>query len=379
MIYPTAWVEIDLKAIRRNVRTMRQLAQAQYGGGRAEKPEILTVIKSGAYGHGMLEVASVLDRMRVKYFGVSDVAEGVALRKAGFRQRILMFETTLPDYAKDIVEYDLIPTLCNRELAERLNQVAKIRQKTLEVHIKVDTGMGRLGVPLTDAYDFIGMIRSLSHLHISGLYTHFPMADTNPSFTRWQIRQLGDLLLRLRKEGIVLSQVHAANSAGLIGFKTSLFNLSRPGLMIYGLYPHPKLKRRVRLDPAMSIKSRVIFIKDISQGQGVSYGHTFVAKRRMRIATLPIGYSNGYFRNFSNCTTVLIDGKRCPVVGNVTMDQIMVDISRVPCVHLGDEAVILGRQKDQEITADELAKTVNTINYEILCSLGSRLPRVYIE
>jgi alanine racemase len=379
MIYPTAWAEIDLKAIRQNVRAMRQLVQAQSESGRTAIPEIVAVIKSGAYGHGMLEVAAVLDRMGIRYFGVSDVAEGVALRKAGFKQRILMFETTLPDHAKDIVGYDLIPTLCNWELAESLNRAAKTGRKTLEVHIKVDTGMGRLGVPLAEAQDFIGGIHALSHLRIGGLYTHFPVADTNPAFTRRQIRQLSELLSVLREEGIEIPDIHAANSAGLAGFKTSLFNLSRPGLMIYGLYPHPNLRRRVALKPAMRVKTRVIFIKDIAKGQGVSYGHTFEAPRRMRIAVLPIGYSNGYFRVFSNRAAVLIAGKRCPVVGNVTMDQIMVDVSRVPSVRLGDEAVILGRQKDQVITADELAKIVKTINYEILCSLGSRLPRVYID
>jgi len=379
------WAEIDLKALRFNLRQIRKQTTffrtkrtgVPHSRGISRRSGILAVIKADAYGHGMLKVASVLNREGVDIFGVSDIAEGILLRKNGIKRPILLFESTLPSLARDILEYNLTPTVCTLTLASSLNTHAKRMNRKVDIHVKVDTGMGRLGIWHQDARNFLGQVRKYPHLSVRGLYTHFPLADTNPRFTRKQIMDFSQLIKGLNKEGLSVSHLHAANSAGLMGHSTPFLNLARPGLMLYGLYPDERLKKKITLKPAMSVKCRIIFLKKVSRGRGISYGHTFIAPRDMTVATLPIGYSDGYLRALSSKASVLINGKRCPVLGRVTMDQIIVDVSHVPAAKLGTTVVILGQQKKQKISADELALHAGTINYEIVCSLGNRLPRIY--
>lgn len=363
-----AWAEIDLAALCHNYKVLRRM------GG-----ELLPVIKADAYGHGMLEAAGELDRLGVKIFGVSDVAEGIQLRNNGFKQQILLLESPLPDRAVEILRYDLTPAVHTLELASALDKAAKARHKKLRVHIKVDTGMGRLGIWHEEAFHFVQKVRGLSNLVIDGILTHFPMADTDRAFTQKQIKDFERLLASLEKYDLAVRYIHAANSTGLSAYRRGIFNLARPGLMLYGLYPTANLKAKIKLKPVMSVKARVIYVKPLAKGRGVNYGHTFVAKKNMKAATLAIGYSDGYFRCFSNKADVLIHGRRCPVIGNVTMDQIVVDVSRVKNVKAGDVAVILGRDKGQNISAEELAKLAGTINYEVVCNLGNRVGRVYHE
>lgn len=363
------WAEVDLKAIRHNYQEIKRIASRQI--------EVLPVIKADAYGHGMIPVATLLNRRGVRFLGVSNVNEGKALRKHGINKTILLFESTLPDLAEDIVDYDLTPTICTLSLAAALNRYAKFKNKRIGVHIKVDTGMGRLGVWHREAREFIKKVLQYSHLSLQGLYTHFPVADTDREFTKNQLKQLARLLYGLRKISVIIPFIHAANSMGLIGYGNHILNLARPGLMLYGLYPRSNLQNKVKLRPALSIKSKIIFLKEFSKGQGVSYGRTFIAKKKMKVATLPIGYSDGYLRCLSNKSHVLINGQRCPVVGRVTMDQTMVDVTQIKSTWLGQEVVILGSQKNQTISADDLAKKASTISYEIVCSLGNSLPRVY--
>ena len=380
------WVDIDLHALRRNFKAIKRLAHKNFVGslpkaGRASKlkniPAILPVIKADAYGHGMLKVAHVLNKMDVGIFGVSDVAEGIQLRKSGIKKPILLFESTLSSFAKDIIDYRLTPSVCTLALASALNKYAKSKKRILDIHVSVDTGMGRLGIVYEEAEDFIEKIMKLKNLSMKGIYTHLPIADTNPKFTKKQFRKLADLVKRLDQHALVIPFIHAANSMGLAGYKTHILNLARPGLMLYGLYPVESLRKKIKLTPVMSVKSRIVFIKRIAKGSGISYGHTFIAPRNMKIAVLSIGYNDGYFRAFSNRASVLVKGKKCPVVGRVTMDQIMVDVTKVKSVSLGEEAVVLGKQEKNEISADSLAELANTINYEIVCSLGNRNPRIY--
>ncbi|MCK5581711.1 MAG: alanine racemase [Candidatus Omnitrophica bacterium] len=379
----SAWAEIDLKAVRHNYRVLKQLAIVQLASsgkavsGKKQRQELLAVVKADAYGHGMLQVASAVDKLGVKFLGVSDVPEGILLRKHGIKRPILLFETALPPQAKEIVDYELTPTLCTLTMASSINTYAKAVNKKVNVQVKIDTGMGRLGVWHQGAENFIEQCHKFANLSIKGIYTHFPLADTNRRFTQQQMKQLQELIAKLKKEGHSLDYVHASNSMGLAGYKTEMFNLVRPGLMLYGLYPSAKLKSKVVLKPAMRIKAKVLFVKKISCGMGISYGHTFIAEKDMTVATLPIGYSNGYHRCLSNKASVLINGQRCPVVGRVTMDQIMVDVSHVKSVRIGTEAVVLGTQKKGAVSADELARHAETINYEIVCSLGNQLPRIY--
>lgn len=382
------WAEIDLSAIRHNFQVLKSIGAKKFSsrvsiGRRSHPVEILPVIKADAYGHGMIEVAAELESLGVKIFGVSDVVEGMDLRRNGFKNDILLLESSLPAFASEIVSCSLTPSVCTLELAAALNRHAQARAQKVKIHIKVDTGMGRLGVWHKDAPKFVQQVAQFPNLIIAGIFTHFPLAEGNRSFTEKQIKDFRDLLVSLGKAGRNIHYLHAANSAGLSQYDTDIFNLARPGLMLYGLYPAPSpwasenLKKKIKLKPAMSVKTQVIYVKSVSKGRGISYGHTFVAKKNMKLATLAIGYSDGYFRGFSNKSSVLIHGRRCPVVGNVTMDQIMVDVSALKSVKVGDIAVVLGKDKKQNISAEELAQHAGTINYEIVCNLGNRLPRIY--
>jgi len=381
-----AWIEVDLKAIRHNFTEIKKLAARNFvrkplsrknPAKRTSCPDVLCVVKADAYGHGMIRVATALRRLGVNFWGVSDVTEGIQLRKNGFKEPILLLGTPLPTQVKDIADFNLMPTVCTVSLAAALNNYARKINRKIDIHLKIDTGMGRLGVWHQQAWDFMNQLLRYSYLNLYGLYTHFPVADTDSQFTRQQIAMLGDLVNEFDREGIIIPYIHAANSMGLAQYRSDLFNLVRPGLMIYGQYPSPTLKRKIALRPAMSVKARIIFLKRIPAGQGISYGHIFTAPRDMTVATLEIGYNDGYLRCLSNKTHVLINGQRCPVVGRVTMDQIMVDVSRIKNPAIGMEVTLLGQDKREMIAADELAQIAGTISYEILCSLGNRLPRVY--
>ncbi len=376
-IFPLTWAEIDRRAIVKNYKNVRTLSLRTHRARGQVLVGVLAVVKADAYGHGMLETAKALAKSGVEFFGVSDVREGVALRKAGIRKPVLLFESTLPALTKMIVDHNLTPTVCTKEFARSLNDYARSKGKKVDIHVKVDTGMGRLGIWHKDALEFINGLLKFPYLSIKGIYTHFPSADTDRSFTEKQIKQLTELVRKLDRKGCVVPYVHAANSMGLADYPGKILNLARAGLMLYGLYPSESIKRKVKLIPAMTVKARIIFLKRIAKGRSVSYGRTFIAKKNMTVATLPVGYNDGYWRVFSNKADVLVAGKRCRVLGRVTMDQIMVDVSKVKNVKLGDEAVLLGRQGSQEISADELSKLADTIHYEIVCSLGNRLPKVY--
>ena len=242
--------------------------------------------------------------------------------------------------------------------------------------------MGRLGVNEDQALGFVQTVREqCPNLVLEGVYTHFPVADSDRDFTLGQMRRFRDIVYSLGNQFITFEYVHAGNSMGLGDYKSDLFNLARPGIMLYGVYPREDLKKKVLLKPVMSVKTRIIFVQTIAKGRGISYGHTFKAKEDITVAVLPIGYSNGYLRSLSNKAFVLVEGVRCPVVGRVTMDQVIVDVTaatlsgRIP--KIGDEVVIMGDQKGASVSVDEVALWAGTISYEILCSLGNHQPRVY--
>jgi alanine racemase len=372
------WAEIDLNAMAANFAELKKLAAKNmaYNAG------LIPVIKADAYGHGMLATAQCLDAQGCSLFAVSNVSEGIALRRAGFKQKVLLFESTLPQDAAAIVENQLTPTVCTLDLAQAIDAQAIAAGVQVPVHIKVDTGMGRLGVDEEDALAFVEKLRGdHPRLVLEGLYTHFPLAETDREFTFGQMRRFRDIVYAMENQFITFTYVHAGNSMGLGDYKSELFNLARPGLMLYGLYPSEELKKKVALHPVMAVKTRIIFVKTIAKGHGVSYGHTFKAKDDMTVAVLPIGYSNGYLRSLSNTGFVLVRGLRCPVIGRVTMDQVIVDVTPLGMSgnlpRLGEEVVLLGNQKGANISADEVAHWAGTISYEILCSLGNNLPRIY--
>ncbi len=378
VVHPPTWCEIDLKALAHNFEQLQKVAAKNM----SHSLGIVPVIKADAYGHGMVQVAECLRECGCKYWGVSNTTEGVTLRATGFQQKVLLFESTLASEARDIVEYKLTPTVCSLEMAQALDRCAHQAGIQIPVHIKIDTGMGRLGVNEEQALPFVESLKAqCPNLILEGIYTHLPLADTDRDFTLGQMRRFRDIVYSLENQFITFTYVHAGNSMGLGDYKSDLFNLARPGIMLYGVYPLEDLKKKVHLKPVMSVKARIIFVQTIARGRGISYGHTFKAKEDITVAVLSIGYSNGYLRSLSNKAFVLVAGVRCPVVGRVTMDQIIVDITAVTLSghipKIGDEAVIMGVQKGSTISADEIAQWADTISYEILCSLGSRLPRIY--
>ncbi len=366
------WIEVDTAALRHNLRCLKKAA------GKGTK--LLGVVKANAYGHGMVEVARILRREKIDWLGVADVKEGIELRQKGVGGPILVFENILPfsHFINALFRYRLTPTVCSIPLAKSINRVAKRQKRRKKIHLKIDTGMGRLGVGCEDFSNFVKEIKNYPFLDIEGIYTHFPVADTNRAFTRKQVNILKRLKNVLAKEGIVPKYVHAANSMGLVSYHFPELNLARVGLMMYGLHPISTTKRHFPLKPVMAVKSRITFLKEVRTGQSISYGRTFIASRPIRVAVIPLGYNDGYCRLFSNKASVLIHGKRCPVVGRVTMDMTMVDVSKVKGVSLGDEVVICGKQGKSEISVDELARLSGTINYEVVCHFGACLPHVYL-
>jgi len=340
------------------------------------RPEtkILVTVKADAYGHGLIPVSKRLVANGVDFFGVASIDEGIKLRKAGIKIPILVLGLILKKHIQPLFDYCLTPTVCDEDFAQALDTRARKLNKKLSLHIKVDTGMGRIGILHDDAFALVKKIHKLKSIIIEGIFTHFPFADLNRKFTDFQIKLFNKLVADLKKSGIIIPLVHAANSIGLIYYKDSHFTMVRPGLVIYGL--HPKEGLRINLKPVLSLKTRVIFVKQVPAGYGISYGHAYVTRCTTRIVTLPIGYGDGYPRNLSNLASVLIGGRRFKISGRICMDQIMVDVgTQKP--QIGDEVVLIGRQVKQRITVEELANLSGTIPYEIVCGLGSRIPRIY--
>jgi alanine racemase len=370
-----AWVEIDLGALRHNFREVRKLSRARMDPVLNRDIGVLSVVKADGYGHGMLNAVKVIAGEGGSFFAVSNISEALVLRSHAPRSRILLFEAVFPEIAADIVKYDLVPALCTVDMARALDRAALRAGKLFPVHIKVDTGMSRMGVPYRDLAAFVEQCLELDHIYIEGLFTHFPVADSDPAFTRRQVDLFSELAAGLTRQGVAFRYLHAANSMGLAAYKNRYFNLTRPGVMLYGLYPDARLRGKVDLRPVMTVKTRVLLVKRIPARHGISYGHTARTVRAKPAAVLAIGYSDGYFRSLSGKGKVLLNGRLCPVLGRVTMDQIIVDISRAGRVRVGDTAVILGRQGRAVVSAEDIAAWAGTINYEVTCSLGSRLPR----
>lgn len=367
--YYRCWVEVDLAAIRRNVAALRHRI------GPARK--LLAVVKADAYGHGLTQVAGALMQTDIHGFAVATLAEALTVRQlGGAGWPILLFGAALPFELDKLVEQSIIPTIGSVAAARELDQVAAAHNRRVAVHVEIDTGMGRMGLWHEDAPAQLHEIQTLPHLRVTGLYTHFPSADENLDVTRQELATF----TRLAEPPLLR---HAANSAALLNLPESHLDAVRPGLLLYGILPalcgDNAAAASHDFTPALTFKSRVAFVKDVSAGRSISYGQTFVAPRPMRIATIACGYADGFSRHLSNSAEVLVGGARCPVVGRVTMDQVMVDVSRVADVRSGMEVVLLGRQDPEEITATEMAGWAGTIAWEVLCGItkSARVPRLY--
>ncbi len=366
--YRPTWAQVNLNNLEHNFKEVKSLLPSEV--------KVLVTVKADAYGHGIISVSKRLSACGVDYLGVASIDEGVKLRKAGIKTPILLLGLILKKDIQPLFTYQLTPTVCDKEMACFLNTKAGRLKKPIRLHIKVDTGMGRIGILHNDAFKLVKDIHKLKNIIIEGIFTHFAFADLNREFTVSQINLFKKLVSDLRKKGIIIPLVHAANSIGLIDYKDSHFTMVRPGLFIYGLYPKENLS--INLRPVLALKTRVVFIKQVPPGYGISYGRTYITKKLTRIITLPIGYGDGYPRNLSNLAPLLIAGRRFRISGRICMDQIMVDVGNFK-PKIGDEVVLIGRQGRQKITAEELADLSGTISYEIVCGLGSRIPRIYIS
>ncbi len=366
------WVEIDLDAIAHNVRAVCKKI--------GEDIKILAVVKADAYGHGAIETSRVLLKNGVELLGVAIPEEGIELRQAGINASIIILGSLLPEQLDSVVAFSLTPTICDRLIAKELSYRAQKLHRKLKIHIKVDTGMGRLGVRHEDAVNFVKEIKHLNNLEIEGIYTHLATSDEeDKGFAYEQIGLFINVLKQLDAQNIHIPLKHAANSGAILDIPASYFNMVRPGLVLYGLYPSNSVSRSIRLQPAMTFKTRIAYIKDVQKGVTIGYGRTYKTSKLSRIATLPVGYVDGYSRSFSNRGEVIVNGYRAPIIGRVCMDQCIIDVSAVPDVSIGNEVVLYGKQQSEEIPVETAASLIGTIPYEIVCTVGKRVPRVYVS
>jgi len=362
------WAEIDLDAIAHNVRAIR----AKIG----RRVKMLAAVKADAYGHGAVPVSCTALEHGADMLGVATVEEAVELRENEVAAPILILGCVLPEEAEAVVEHGLAATVCDLAVAEALSRSAVAQAKRVSVHVKVDTGMGRIGVRPDEALEFVRRIVRLHGLSLDGLFTHFPSADeTDKTFTRQQIAAFSQVIQELEADGIRIPLKHAANSAAILDLPESYFDMVRPGLILYGLHPSPDVQRSMALKPAMTLKTRVVFLKDVPAGTPLSYSRTFTTRRPSRIATLPIGYADGLSRGLSNKGAALIRGQRAAVVGRICMDQCLADVTDIPGAAVGDEVVVYGTQGGERISIEEVAQVVGTIPYEITCAVSRRVPR----
>lgn len=364
------WVEIDLDSLRKNFRAVKEKV--------GQNRKILAAVKADAYGHGALEISKTLQEEGVDMLGVASVDEAIELKRGGIGCPIVILSPTTIDLAPFIVENDFRSNVSNFEYAECLSRIASRMDKKAKVHIEIDTGMGRTGIRWSEALSFVRKLLGLEGIYLEGIFTHFASAEENSAYTEDQIEKFFNLLAQLEKYKIKIPLKHCANSAGVLNYPSSYLNMVRPGLVIYGLFPSPA-PRSLNITPIMSFKTRVVHIQRVPKGNSISYGRTFFTQRNSIIATISVGYGDGYSRKLSNKGEVIIRGKRAKIVGAVCMDLTMVDCTHIEGVQLGDEVTLIGRDGMEELTPDEIASLIDTISYEVTSSIGPRVPRIFVR
>lgn len=368
-----SWAEIRLADIAYNIAQLRRCI--------GDDTLFMAVVKADGYGHGAYRVAQTAIDAGARWLGVAIAEEGVELRDKGIDAPILVLGGIMPYEAEEVVASGLCQTVFTLDVAKALSDASAKQGKNADVHIKVDTGMGRVGVrPGIELEQLIEGLLKLPGINITGMFTHFAESDAcDKAFTGGQISLFRQAVNQAESMGVGPLILHAANSAAIMDYSDARFNMVRGGISIYGYYPSNEIDnpQKIDLKPALSWKARVVYVKDVPAGTPISYGRTFTTQRSSKIATISAGYADGYRRQLSNKGCVLIRGSRAPVIGRVCMDQFMVDVTDIPGVAAGDEVVLIGRQGNETITADELAELCDTISYEILTSIGPRVPRIY--
>lgn len=367
------YAEINLDNFRHNFREVKRLVKGR---------KIFGVIKADGYGHGAIELARVLEEEGVDYFAVAVITEALELRKNGFKKPILIMGFTPPTFAKEIVEFDITQAVFSFDLAKSLSDEAVKQNKVAKIHIKIDTGMGRVGfIPNEKALDEIERINKLPNLKLEGIFSHFSSADEkDKTFTILQLNRFIKTVKALEERGIKFELKHLANSAGIIDVEEAYLDAVRPGIMLYGYYPSDEVDvNKVDLKPVMTLKSKIVHVKEVDEGTPISYGRRFITERKSKIATLPFGYADGFTRLFFQKGQVIVNGFLAPIVGRICMDQCMIDVTDCGDVNEGDEVIVMGNFNGIKNDADVLAERLGTISYEILCMVSKRVPRVYVE
>lgn len=370
-----AWVEVNLTNLEYNIDRIQEKIGSR---------EMIGVIKADAYGHGSVKFAEVLRKKGVKTFAVATLSEAITLRDAGAKEEIIMLGLTPSMYADTIVDYDITPAVCEYENVKAFSDEAVKKNKTLKVILAVDTGMGRIGYQADDteyAIEDVKKIEKLPNIVIKGMFSHMSTADAfDKTYSHQQEKKYNAFYNALTEAGIRIPFRTLANSASIMELPTVHFDACRAGIILYGLYPSNEVdKNELSLKPVMSVKANIVHLKEVGLDFSVGYGRKFISKRPSKIATLALGYADGYPRPYSPNAKVIVNGVICPIAGNICMDQCMVDVTDVPDVKVGDEVIVMGSDGINTVSADYIAEQTGTINYEITCALGQRLPKVYVR
>lgn len=366
---------ISLDAVEQNFREMRKNI--------AEDTKMIAVVKADAYGHGAVPIAHLIeDHDYIWGFAAATAEEAVHLRQAGITKPILILGIVFDEYFPELVQYDIRPAVCEYDEAKKLSDEAVLQNKTVHIHIALDTGMTRIGyADIPESVEEIKKIAELPNLEIEGMFTHFARADEyDRSPAMVQLERYQDFSKRVEEAGVDIPLHHCSNSAGIIRVPEANLSIVRAGITIYGIYPSSEVERDiVKLAPVMELKSHITYVKDVPAGAAISYGGTYVADKKKRVATIPVGYADGYPRQLSNKGWVLIHGKKAPILGRVCMDQFMADVTEIDNVKKGDEVTLLGRDGDEFISIEEMGDLCGRFSYEFACDISSRVPRVYIK
>ena len=367
------WAEIDLDILANNMKNIKKLAGNK---------EVMAVVKADAYGHGALDVAPCLLENGASRLAVAMLTEAIELRNNNITAPIMILGYTPLYLGEDLINYDIEQTIYDLDYAKELSALAKSLNKKAKVHIAIDTGMGRIGfLPSDESFNSICEICALDDLDVIGIFTHFSSSDeADKEYTQYQFNQIYDFISKLEKQGINIPLKHASNSAAIIDLPNTYLDAVRAGIILYGYYPSNEVKKEnLSIKPALTLKAKIAHVKELESGMYISYNRTFKTSIKSKIATIPIGYADGYIRTLKHQAKVIVNGQLAPIVGNICMDQFMIDVTDINDVKAGDEVILLGESNGIKFNADDLAKCMDSINYEVLCLLKKRVPRAYIK
>ena len=366
MLFRDVCAEINLGAIKNNLTKIRQHIQPA--------AKLCVVVKANAYGHGAIQVSKIAEEVGADFLAVATVEEGLELRRAGFRLPILILGLIPESAIKISVENNLTMTVCDFNFTKKISKIAAEKNILAKVHLKIETGMGRIGIFPEDAVEVAEKISKLPNVELEGIFSHFSDADSiDKTFTENQLEIFKNVCEKISSRGVKIKIRHIAESAAILEIPSAHLDMVRSGIITYGLYPSAEVKKNIQLQPAMTLKAKIVFLKKISAGTSIGYGREFVAKKNSVIATLPLGYADGYIRAYKNFS-VEVNGKLAPIAGRICMDQVMIDVTEISSAKVGDEVILFGGEK---ISIDDAAKHLQTINYEVTCLVSDRVPRIY--